>query len=149
MLLLPSDPRKVRRRSSDICGDPEKAPAQKQWPDARRQGERPGSTTYTSWWWAAYECQAYSMPVHRKAKAARCSVPRSSSHWTEEIWHSAKEHPSVVEELLWRIPHVFVDMVAPYHAQELPLIFGDCHWQLQSETSHLWPNCPFPFWYMC
>ena len=46
-LLLPPDSQKVRRWLSDLWGDPEKVPAQKQWPDARRQGERPGGTTCT------------------------------------------------------------------------------------------------------
>ena len=138
-LLLPSDPWKLRR-SSDLWGDPEKAPARKWWPDARRQGERPGSTIGICWWWRAHECQVYSMPVQRKAKAAHYSVPRSSSHCSEE---------SIAITVQWwsksfcDISHaqVFVDMVASYHAQELPLIFEACHWHLICNFT----DCPFPF----
>ena len=76
--LLPSDPRKVRRRSSDLWGD---SPARKQWPYSRREVEFcPGGTKHTCRWRGTHECQVYSMPVHSVAKAAHWSVSRSSSH---------------------------------------------------------------------
>ena len=59
------------------------------------------------------------------------TVPRS-------IWHFRSKNGYAIFHC--HEYHLDSLMVAIYHAQELPLMFGTCHWQLQSATSHLQPN---------
>ena len=138
--LLPSDPRKVRRRSSDLWGNMEKAPAQKQWPDARRQGECPGSTICTCWWWKAHECLFDASAPWSKSSMLFRTTEFVLLNWgnlafhertSNGSWRACVTDPTRICRHGSTLPHVR----ASTHVRSLPLTTSICNFT----------DCPFPF----
>ena len=144
--LLPLDPRKVRGRSSDPWVDRPRSACSKQWPCMQEETDE--DPRCTCWWWGDYECQACSTPVHREEKAV-CGIVLYVRH------HGAclgkRTFGILRKNLQRRLKGLsdFVDMVSHHYAQQLPLIFTACHWQLRTATLDMQPDCSFPFQCMC